>query len=114
MKGMPRAEQSRSSAAIGVIRMAYAKLIGMMLRIDNAGRIVVPKPIRDRLGLRPGTELDVAEGPDGLLIRRTERQPRLMKQGHLLVHTGKLPAGHNVLQAVEADREDRVREIWSR
>ncbi len=65
MKGMPRAEQSISSAAIGVIRMAYAKLIGMTLRIDNAGRIVVPKPIRDRLGLRPGTELEVSEGPDG-------------------------------------------------
>jgi AbrB family looped-hinge helix DNA binding protein len=94
--------------------MVFATINGMTLKIDGAGRIVVPKPIRERLGLRAGMDLDVSEGPDGILIRRAEPQPRLLKQGRLLVHTGKLPAGYDVAKAVDADREDRAREIWSR
>lgn len=33
----------------------------MRSTIDSGGRLVIPKPIRDRLGLRPGTVVDVAE-----------------------------------------------------
>ena len=36
----------------------------MKLRIDP-GRIVIPKPVRKRLGLTSGTELDVVERPAG-------------------------------------------------
>jgi AbrB family looped-hinge helix DNA binding protein len=32
----------------------------MHTTIDAAGRIVVPKPLRDELGFAPGTELEVA------------------------------------------------------
>jgi AbrB family looped-hinge helix DNA binding protein len=32
----------------------------MKTTIDGAGRVVVPKPLRDELGLVAGTELDVA------------------------------------------------------
>ncbi len=37
----------------------------MTLKNDNAGRIVVPKPIRDRLGLRAGADIEVIETVDG-------------------------------------------------
>ena len=46
----------------------------MRVTIDKAGRIVVPKPVRDRLGLRPGDELDLVEGPDGLILTPPPRQ----------------------------------------
>lgn len=94
-------------------KMVSAILNGMKLTIDPAGRIVVPKPMRERLGFRAGAELEIIEGPDGVLIRRTERKPVLVREGHLLVHTGKLPSGHDVADAVEDDREARAREIWS-
>lgn len=32
----------------------------MRITIDAAGRIVVPKPMRDDLGLAPGTELELS------------------------------------------------------
>lgn len=41
---------------------------GMKLRIDP-GRIVIPKPMRKRLGLTSGTELDVVEQPGGENLR---------------------------------------------
>jgi AbrB family looped-hinge helix DNA binding protein len=33
----------------------------MTVTIDKAGRLVVPKEIRDRLGLQPGDELEIDE-----------------------------------------------------
>ena len=92
--------------------MVYAIIDGMT--IDKAGRIVVPKLLRERHGLRPGTPLEILEGPQGILLRRTEWKPLLVREGHLLVHTGKLPAGCDIFKAVEDEREARVREIWSR
>jgi AbrB family looped-hinge helix DNA binding protein len=38
----------------------------MRTTIDNAGRLVVPKPLRDRLGLKGGSEVDLVE-VDGVL-----------------------------------------------
>lgn len=38
----------------------------MRTTIDAAGRLVVPKAIRDRLGLSAGTQVELTEG-DGLL-----------------------------------------------
>jgi len=86
----------------------------MEVKIDSAGRIVVPKPTRLRHGWQAGTELEIREAPDGILLRRKERKPALAREGHLLVHTGKLPAGYDLTKAVEEDRDARIREIWSR
>ena len=37
--------------------MAYGNINGMKLRIDKAGRVVVPKSLRERLRFKPDTEL---------------------------------------------------------
>ncbi|PYY02429.1 MAG: AbrB/MazE/SpoVT family DNA-binding domain-containing protein, partial [Acidobacteria bacterium] len=41
----------------------------MNIRVDKAGRIVLPKPVRDRLGLKAGASLEICESADGLLLR---------------------------------------------
>lgn len=41
----------------------------MTLKIESGGRIVIPKPIRDRLGLHAGRDIEVIETPAGLLLK---------------------------------------------
>lgn len=56
--------------------------------IDSAGRIVVPKPLRDALGLAPGSELDISRYGAGLQLIPAGRTARLVDEGGRLVATG--------------------------
>jgi AbrB family looped-hinge helix DNA binding protein len=47
----------------------HGRIHGMRTTIDGAGRIVVPKPIRDRLHLQGGASLEIAER-DGVIELR--------------------------------------------
>jgi AbrB family looped-hinge helix DNA binding protein len=58
------------------------------VKIDKSGRIVVPKVLRDRLGLKPDMELQVHEQADGLLLRVPAPHPTMVKVDRLWVHQG--------------------------
>jgi AbrB family looped-hinge helix DNA binding protein len=85
--------------------------MGMKLKIDNAGRIVLPKPVRDRLGLRAGSDLDLAESAEGILLTPVRQEASLIRRNGLLVHRGKLPKGQVWDQLIEQDREDRLNKL---
>jgi AbrB family looped-hinge helix DNA binding protein len=53
--------------------------------IDRAGRIVVPKPLRQALGLRPGQPLEIRAGDGRLEIEITSTPMRLKKRGRGVV-----------------------------
>lgn len=53
----------------------------MRTSIDQAGRIVVPKSLRDRLGLTPGTSVDLSAYGSGIQILPVGRTARLVRQG---------------------------------
>lgn len=57
----------------------------MEATVDEVGRIVVPKPLRDRLRLVPGMKVDVSEYGDGLHIAPVGRTARLEVHGGRLV-----------------------------
>ena len=48
-------------------------MVAMMVSIDRAGRLVIPKELRDRLGVTPETKLDASL--DGDAIRLTPVRP---------------------------------------
>jgi AbrB family looped-hinge helix DNA binding protein len=58
--------------------MPDATMNGMTLKIDKAGRIILPKPVRDRLQLREGSELDLEEHPDGVTLRPVEQKSSML------------------------------------
>lgn len=41
----------------------------MTVNIDKAGRVTIPKPVRDQYGLKPGDAVELVEASDGILIR---------------------------------------------
>lgn len=47
---------------------ANGKLVAMMVSIDKAGRVVVPKDIRDRLDFAPGSQLELRVEGDTLVL----------------------------------------------
>ena len=57
----------------------------METTIDAAGRIVVPKPLRDALGLEAGTVIDVSSYGTGLTLIPRGRTARLVEEDGLLV-----------------------------
>ena len=93
------------------LRMVIAIIIGMKktLIIDAAGRLVLPKPIRDRFRLGRGSGLDLEVSPDAIILRPARPGPTLVEEQGLLVHEGK-PSG-DLLRAVEDARLERDNEI---
>ena len=51
----------------------------MITTIDGAGRLVIPKLIRDRLALRGGEELEVEEWDGEIIVKRPKRRVRLVR-----------------------------------
>ena len=86
----------------------------MTLKMDKAGRMILPKPLRDQLGLRAGSDLEVQEVPNGVVLSPVGLRPSLVKKGSFRVHTGELPPGYDILKAIDEDREERARKAWGR
>ncbi len=63
-------------------------LLPMETSIDSVGRIVVPKPLRDALGLTPGSTVDISRYGAGLQLLPVGRTARLVDESGVLVATG--------------------------
>jgi len=81
----------------------------METTLDNLGRIVLPKEIRDDLGLSPGTVLTIEEQGGGILLRPFDGRSGLVRKEGVLVFSGEVTG--DVDAAVQRDREERVRKI---
>jgi AbrB family looped-hinge helix DNA binding protein len=57
-------------------------------RVDSVGRIVVPKPLREALGLTPGSIVDVSRYGPGLQVVPAGRTARLIDEDGALVVVG--------------------------
>ncbi len=79
--------------------------------IDKAGRVVVPKKLRDSLHLVPGTRLSLRQEGDRIVIE-PESRPRglYMKRGTLVYDTGPGPAT-DAVDEIAKDREARMKHL---
>ncbi|MDN5932887.1 MAG: AbrB/MazE/SpoVT family DNA-binding domain-containing protein [Pseudonocardia sp.] len=60
----------------------------MEATVDSVGRIVVPKQLRDSLGLVAGSTVDISRYGAGLQLVPTGRTARLVEESGVLVATG--------------------------
>lgn len=79
--------------------------------MDRAGRMVIPKPIREAAGLRPGESLEVAYRDGRIEIEPPAAEVKLVRKGKLVVaHSpGAAPLKHEEVNRVL--QEIRRREI---
>lgn len=81
--------------------MAYRETTGnvlpMEVTIDSVGRIVVPKPLRDALGLTAGSTVDISRYGAGLQLVPIGRTARLVDESGVLVATGDIAIDDDVV-----------------
>lgn len=56
--------------------------------VDSVGRIVVPKPLREALGLQSGSTVEISRYGAGLQLVPTSRTARLEEENGVPVATG--------------------------
>lgn len=50
------------------------------VEMGDRGRLVVPKELRDRMGLHEGTPVVLLESPDGVVLATREQVKRLVRK----------------------------------
>jgi antitoxin PrlF len=82
----------RSAGRCPVLSSGRVECLFVGSRLTDKGQITVPRLVRERLGLRPGDEVEfVAEG-DGYRLRKVlRRNPFSRYRGHLDALAGRDP-----------------------
>lgn len=81
----------------------------MKTTIDAAGRLVVPKPLREQFHLAPGSEIEIEASGDGVMIRPADRAASMQDRDGVLVHHGPRTVDIDIAAFVRQKREARAR-----
>jgi AbrB family looped-hinge helix DNA binding protein len=101
-RGAPGGSSDRRQRSLGFRWYRFP----METVIDQAGRIVLPKPIRDALGLLPGTKVDISPYGAGAQVVPAGRTARLVEEDGVLVSAGDTPVDDGVVFAlIDAGRK---------
>jgi AbrB family looped-hinge helix DNA binding protein len=85
----------------------------IQISLDDLGRILIPAPLRSRLGLKPGMTLVVEDTEQGgVQLRVQEESAALIEKDGLLVIRAE-PIG-DLTNVVRQERERRTQELIQR
>jgi AbrB family looped-hinge helix DNA binding protein len=78
------------------------------LNIDRAGRVVLPKTIRDRLQLGPGESLEIESFEDHIVLRPVRARATIRRElGVLVFDTGEPVTAADVRENIQKIRDER-------
>jgi AbrB family looped-hinge helix DNA binding protein len=78
------------------------------LIIDKAGRIVIPKPLREQLHLEPGDALEMETAGEQITLRPVRGKAPLRKEhGVWVFHTGQSLSASATEELLQGIREER-------
>ena len=76
----------------------------MTITIDKAGRVVIPKSIRDRLNLFPGSELEIDVDGNGINLAVCSAETKLIEKKGVLVFDGQSESDVDVAEFINQQR----------
>ena len=79
----------------------------MLTTIDRFGRIVLPKKLRDDFNLEPGSQIQIEESGQEIILKPIHGEPNLRLKEGVLVFSG-VPLG-DLNQALAKHREERLK-----
>jgi AbrB family looped-hinge helix DNA binding protein len=80
------------------------------VKLDKAGRVVIPKPLRDELRLAPGDSLALESEGDRVTLRPVRSGSAMRKEhGIWVFRTGKKISAAETARALEKLRQERDR-----
>lgn len=86
----------------------YGSVDGMRTTIDKAGRLVIPRVLRDRIGLTGGGEVELELDGAGVRIDPVSTGELVEEDGFLFIPaTGKRLTDDMVRELIDADRHRR-------
>jgi len=83
----------------------------MKLRLDKSGRIVLPKPLRQRLGIESWDNLRGHGSCRGGYASPHPRRPALVERDGFLVHNRQATRGFDWQELVDDLEQERLRDI---
>lgn len=82
-----------------------------ILAIDKAGRIVLPKAMREALRIAPGDSLEIESEDDRLILHPVRVRPGLSKELGVWVYRSGEPVELSIPDLIEKQRADRNRDL---
>jgi AbrB family looped-hinge helix DNA binding protein len=79
----------------------------METTLDKFGRVVIPKNIRDHLGLKSGEVLQIERLEDEVMLKPLREESPLHNKEGVLVFSG--AATGNMIEAIRVQREEQLR-----
>jgi AbrB family looped-hinge helix DNA binding protein len=80
------------------------------LTLDKAGRIVLPKPVRDELQLSPGDSLEVESSEERIVLRPARGRGQMKKENGVWVFdSGEALSEETVRKTMRKVRDQRSR-----
>lgn len=84
----------------------------MQVSIDKFGRVLIPKAVRDHLGIKPGSVLQVSERDHEILLKVLTEKTSLQRKSGVLVFTGE--ATSDIESAIQKEREERFKDLFEK
>jgi AbrB family looped-hinge helix DNA binding protein len=80
------------------------------ISIDKAGRVVLPKFLREKMRVEAGDDLLVEAEGDRITLRPIRQEALLKKEYGIWVYQGE-PSDSSIPDLIDAEREKRIREL---
>ncbi len=81
----------------------------METTLDKFGRVIIPKKIREHLGISSGTTLNISEDGTRIVIEPVQEKEPVIDKNGILVFTGKLDS--KMGEFIQDDRNQRIKKL---